>query len=84
VAGDLRHRRAYYHVLFWITVIGGLLSLAGTWLLLSEPPGRAAGRLDLPGTVVLAGALVCLLLPLSQAATWGWGSAAVIGLRPAP
>jgi MFS family permease len=69
-----------YHALFWITVVGGVVSLAGTWLLLSEPRGRASGRLDLPGTVVLAAALVCLLLPLSQAAEWGWGSAATIGL----
>ncbi|MGH3253102.1 MAG: MFS transporter, partial [Trebonia sp.] len=69
-----------YHALFWITVVGGVVSLAGTWLLLSEPSGRASGRLDLPGTAVLSAALVCLLLPLSQAAAWGWGSAATIGL----
>jgi MFS family permease len=68
-----------YHVLFWITVGAGLVSMAGTWRLLAEPPGRAAGRLDLPGTVVLAAALVLLLLPLSQAASWGWGSAATLG-----
>jgi predicted MFS family arabinose efflux permease len=71
---------ADYHVLFWITVVGGALSVAGTWLLLTEPPGRATGRLDLPGTVVLAAALVCLLLPLSEASAWGWGSASTIGL----
>jgi MFS family permease len=71
---------ADYHLLFWITVAGGAVSVAGTWLLLSEPPARAAGRLDLPGTAVLAGALVCLLLPLSQAAAWGWDSPATIGL----
>lgn len=71
---------ADYHVLFWITVVGGALSFVGTWFLLSEPPERATGRLDVPGTVVLAVALVCLLLPLSQASEWGWGSAATIGL----
>ena len=69
---------ADYHVLFWITVGAGAVSLAATWLLLAEPAGRAVGRLDLPGTVVLAAALVCLLLPLSQASSWGWGSAATL------
>ena len=29
---------------------------------------------------MLAGALVCLLLPLSEASSWGWGSARTIGL----
>ncbi len=74
---------ADYRALFWITAVGGVLSVAGSWRLLSEPPGRAAGRLDLPGTVLLAGALVCLLLPLSQAAGWGWGAAPTLGLLAA-
>jgi MFS family permease len=74
---------ADYHLLFWICAAGGALSVLGTWLLLSEPPGRSTGRLDLPGTVVLAGALVCLLLPLSQAAGWGWSSPTTIGLLAA-
>ncbi|WP_202232682.1 MFS transporter [Actinacidiphila reveromycinica] len=69
-----------YHLLFWICAAGGALSVAGTWLLLTEPAGRSVGRLDVPGTVVLAGALVCLLLPLSQAAGWGWSSPTTIGL----
>ncbi|WP_435136628.1 MFS transporter [Actinacidiphila sp. bgisy144] len=71
---------ADYHLLFWICAAGGALSVLGTWLLLSEPPGRSTGRLDLPGTVVLAGGLVCLLLPLSQASSWGWSSPTTIGL----
>jgi predicted MFS family arabinose efflux permease len=68
-----------YRILFWITVAGGTVSVAAMWLL-PEPPGRAAGRLDLPGTAVLAAALVCLLLPLSQTSRWGWASAPTIGL----
>ena len=34
----------------------------------------------MPGVVLLAAGLFCLVLPLSQGGSWGWGSARVIGL----
>jgi MFS family permease len=71
---------ADYHLLFWICVAGGLVSLLGSWLFLTEPPQHAAGGFDFPGAILLAAALVCLLLPLSEAATWGWAAPRTIGL----
>ncbi len=71
---------ADYHLLFWICLGGGLISLVGSWLFLTEPARRASGGFDLPGAVLLAVALFCLLLPLSEAAVWGWGSPQTIGL----
>jgi MFS family permease len=72
--------RADYHLLFWICVAGGVVSLLGSWRFLAEPAQRAAGRLDVPGTVLLGAALICLLLPLSEAALWGWGAWRTDGL----
>ena len=69
-----------YHLLFWILIAGGVVSLLGSWLFLAEPAQRAAGRFDLPGAILLAVALFCLLLPLSEAAVWGWGAPRTIGL----
>jgi MFS family permease len=69
-----------YHLLFWICLAGGVVSLLGSWFFLTEPGQRAAGKFDLPGAILLAAALICLLLPLSEAAVWGWGSARTIGL----
>lgn len=69
-----------YHLLFWICVAGGAISLLGSWFFLTEPGQRAPGRFDLPGAILLAAALICLLLPLSEAAVWGWGSARTVGL----
>ena len=65
---------ANYHLLFWILMAGGVVSLLGSWLFLTEPAQRRVGRFDLPGAILLAVALFCLLLPLSEAAVWGWGA----------
>jgi len=68
---------ADFHALFWITAGVGVLAFAGIWAIVPESPNRSGGRVDVVGTVILGAALVCLLLPLSQASTWGWGSARV-------
>jgi MFS family permease len=71
---------ADYHLLFWILMAGGVVSLLGSWLFLAEPAQRAPGRFDFPGAILLAVALLCLLLPLSEAAVWGWGAPRTLGL----
>ncbi|MCL2780479.1 MAG: MFS transporter [Actinomycetia bacterium] len=68
-----------FHMLFWILAAGGVAALIGIARTVPESPSRSGGRLDLPGVVLLAGALVSLLLPLSQAAEWGWTSPATLG-----
>jgi MFS family permease len=74
---------ADYHVLFWICVAGGAVTLAGTIALVPEPPVSGHGRFDLPGALLLAVALTALLLPLSQASVWGWGNVRTTGLLAA-
>lgn len=74
-------QNADYHVLFWICVVGGAAALAGIrWAVGPDPARSAAGRIDLRGTALLSVTLVCLLLPLSQASTWGWGDPRTLGL----
>jgi predicted MFS family arabinose efflux permease len=41
---------------------------------------RTAGRVSWPAAVLLSGWLVALLVPVSEAPSWGWGSARVVGL----
>jgi MFS family permease len=69
-----------YHVLFWICAVGGAAAFAGIWTALDEVPRIGRGRMDFPGAVLLAAALVCLLLPLAEATTWGWSNPRTIGL----
>ena len=69
-----------YHVLYWIGAIGAALSLLATRLLVGEPKTTTRGSVDFVGIVLLAGALVCLVLPLSEGSAWGWGSVKTVGL----
>lgn len=69
-----------YRWLFWIpvAVVAGAAAIAVRHV--PESPNRASGKVNWAGAVLLSGWLVALLLPLSQAAVWGWGSARVLGL----
>ncbi len=75
--------QADYHVLFWVCVGGGLIAMLGMLLAVAEPGGKAVGRFDVGGSVLLGATLVCLLLPLSQANAWGWGDPRTLGLLAA-
>jgi MFS family permease len=69
-----------YHVLYWIGFGGALVSLALVTAVVAKPPAAAQGGIDWLGVLLLAGGLVCLVLPLAEGTEWGWGSFRVIGL----
>ncbi|HVT66295.1 MAG TPA: MFS transporter [Trebonia sp.] len=46
-------------------------------------PGRGHGRQDLPGMTALAGALVTLMLALTEGPSWGWASPGVLAFLTA-
>ena len=48
-----------------------------------ESPVRKATRLDLPGALLFAGALLALLLGLTKGTEWGWASPGVVSLGAA-
>jgi MFS family permease len=55
--------------------------LAARWI--PESPTRTPAKPDWAGCLTLAGALVALLAALSEGASWGWGSPALLGLLAA-
>jgi EmrB/QacA subfamily drug resistance transporter len=69
-----------YHWLFWIPLIMLVLAGIAAKLVVPESPIRVPGRVNWTAAVLLAGWLVALLVPFSEASTWGWGSGRVIGL----
>ncbi|MFE2881049.1 MFS transporter [Streptomyces sp. NPDC059272] len=69
-----------YRWLFWFPVAIVAVTTLIAMRYVPESPSRADGRVNWLGAVLLSGWLVALLLPLSQAGTWGWGSVRVVGL----
>ena len=69
-----------YHWLFWIPLGITMLAAVSAHLFVPESPVRTPGRVNLLAAVLLSGWLVALLLGVSQAPSWGWGSSAVVGL----
>jgi MFS family permease len=66
--------------LFWIS----LVLVSGTALLVRRfvpaSPTRTAGRLNWTAAALLSGGLIALLVPLSEASSWGWASVRTDGL----
>jgi EmrB/QacA subfamily drug resistance transporter len=69
-----------YHWLFWLPLVAIAIATAATLFLIPESPIRAPGNVHWLGAALLSGWLVALLVPVSEAATWGWGSPKTIGL----
>ncbi|MET0952566.1 MAG: MFS transporter, partial [Aeromicrobium sp.] len=69
-----------YHWLFWLPFIVTAVMAVAAVLLVPESPVRTPGRIALVPAFLLSAWLVALLLALSQAPEWGWGSPQVIAL----
>lgn len=69
-----------FHWLFWIPLIICVIAVVSAKLFVPESPNRTAGRISWLAAVVLSGWLVALLVAVSEAPSWGWGSTKVIGL----
>ncbi|MFJ3670060.1 MFS transporter [Streptomyces sp. NPDC090106] len=69
-----------YRWLFWIPVAVVVAATLIAVRYVPESANRAEGGVNWLGAGLLSAWLVALLLPLSQAGQWGWGSARVLGL----
>ena len=69
-----------YHWLFWLPLILTVVAAVAAVLFVPESAVRTPGRISWLPAVLLSGWLVALLVALSEAPVWGWGSGRVIGL----
>ena len=72
-----------YCWLFWLPMIITVAAAVSAVLFVPESPVRTPGRISWLPAVLLSAWLVALLVALSEAPDWGWGSARVIGLLAA-
>ncbi|MFC3242630.1 MFS transporter [Gordonia humi] len=68
------------HAAYWFGTAVAAVALAVAFFVVPEASVRESKPLDVAGAVLLAVALCALLLGISEGETWGWGSAAVLGL----
>lgn len=66
--------------LFWFPMVMTVIAGIGARLLIPESPIRTEGKINWLTAFLLSSWLVALLLGVSQASNWGWGSTKVIGL----
>ncbi len=64
--------------LFWPSLAVAVIAATGIPLLPADDPVHDKPRIDALGAVLLSALLVCLLLPISQAHSWGWASPATV------
>jgi EmrB/QacA subfamily drug resistance transporter len=69
-----------YHWLFWFPLIMVTIAAVAAHLFVPESPIRSPGRINWAAAVLLSGWLVALLVAVSEAPSWGWGSPRVLGL----
>jgi EmrB/QacA subfamily drug resistance transporter len=69
-----------YHWLFWLPLVLVVLATVATALFVPESPIKAPARIAWGAAALLSGGLAALLLAVSEAVTWGWGSARTLGL----
>jgi EmrB/QacA subfamily drug resistance transporter len=72
-----------YHWLFWLPMILTVAAAVAAVLFVPESPVRTAGRISWLPAVLLSAWLIALLVALSEAPEWGWGSGRVLGLLAA-
>lgn len=67
----------------WLFVLGSVPVAAAILLIyryVPESPQRAPSRVDVPGALLLSGALFSLMVALTEGEHMGWGSPIVVGL----
>ena len=69
-----------YHWLFWIPLVAVGVATVATALFVPESPIKAKARIGWTAAALLSVGLAAVLLAISEASDWGWGSTRTLGL----
>ncbi|MFI9275125.1 MFS transporter [Kitasatospora sp. NPDC052896] len=79
IIGGLLVEHVSWQSVFFINIPVGLLAvLLGLWILRDVRSENAARSFDLPGIVLLSGAMFMLVWGIIKAPAWGWGDASTL------
>ncbi|HET6636851.1 MAG TPA: MFS transporter, partial [Streptomyces sp.] len=79
IVGGLLVEHVSWESVFFINVPVGVLTLVmGLFLLIDHRAEKAPRSFDIPGILLLSGAMFCLVWALIKAPTWGWGDASTL------
>ncbi len=78
--GGFLAEHAGYEWIFWISAAMGAIATVTTIRFVPESPVRTPGRVDLVGATIMGVGLTGVLIAISRANDWGWGSTTTIGL----
>jgi EmrB/QacA subfamily drug resistance transporter len=74
---------ASWRWLFIIGAIGVAAAIVLVHFFVPESPIKTPSRVDVPGALLLSGALISLLVALTEGENWGWSSGRVVSLLAA-
>jgi EmrB/QacA subfamily drug resistance transporter len=80
LVGGVLIQLSSWPAIFFVNLPVGVVALALGWPLLAESRNPKAQGIDLPGQVLVTGALVCLILALIESSSYGWTSPLILGL----
>jgi MFS family permease len=80
VAGGFIVEHMRWQWLFWMPLAVIAVATAATWRFVPESPVRVPGRVNWLAAAVMTTGMSAVLLAISEATVWGWGSARTLGL----
>ncbi|CQR65359.1 MFS transporter [Streptomyces leeuwenhoekii] len=80
IVGGLLVEHVNWESVFYINAPIGVIALAfSAWVLPQSRNTGAGERFDIPGVVLLAAGLLCVVFGVVKGETWGWSSAGTLG-----
>ncbi|MFD7609532.1 MFS transporter [Streptomyces sp. NPDC059828] len=80
ILGGVLVEHVNWQSVFFINVpVGAIALLLGLFILTDHRAGNAPRSFDIPGILLLSGAMFALVWPLIKAGEWGWGSPGTLG-----
>ncbi|HKT44548.1 MAG TPA: MFS transporter [Gaiellaceae bacterium] len=80
VAGGIIVEHLAWQWLFWMPLVAIVVATFCTWRFVPESPVRVPGRVNWIAAALMSIGMSAVLLAISEATTWGWGSAKTLGL----